>query len=73
MAAVAFVFLPDSPDQARFLTEEEQKIAKARAVRQVGHVEKRVGGVNWRDIGAALLDLKCWFTAVCSKSSLVTP
>lgn len=38
-------------------------IAKARGVRQVGGVE-RVGGIVWKEIGAALLDLKCWFTAV---------
>ena len=55
-AVVAFVFLPDSPDQARFLNEEEMTIAKARGVRQVGHVDKRVGGVSLKDIGAALLD-----------------
>lgn len=64
MAVVAFFFLPDSPDKASFLTEEEKLIAKARGVRQVGDVEKRVGGVAWKDVGAALLDAKCWFTAV---------
>lgn len=64
MAAVAFFFLPDSPDKAQFLTEEEKLIAKARGVRQVGDVEKRVGSVAWKDVGAALLDAKCWFTAL---------
>ena len=65
MAVVAFFFLPDAPDQARFLNQEEKEIAKGRAFRQVGHVEKRVGGLDWKDIGGALLDVKCWFTAVC--------
>lgn len=64
MAPVAFFFLPDSPDQANFLTEKEKLVAKARGVRQVGGV-RRTGGVVWKDIIAALLDLKCWFTAVC--------
>lgn len=64
LAVVAFFYLPDSPDKARFLTEEEKLIAKARGVRQVGDVEKRVGGVVWKDVAAALLDAKCWFTAV---------
>lgn len=64
MAVVAFFFLPDSPEQARFLTEEEKLVAKARGVRQVGDVEKRVGGVAWKDVGLALADAKCWFTAV---------
>ena len=64
LAVVAFFFLPDSPDKARFLTEDEKLIAKARGVRQVGDVEKRVGVVAWKDVLAALLDPKCWFTAV---------
>lgn len=62
MAPVAYFFLPDTPDQARFLTEEERVVAKARGVRQVGGT-KRVGGIVWKEIGLALLDLKCWFTA----------
>jgi len=63
MSAVAFIYLPDSPDKARFLNEEERLIAKARGVRQAGTAD-RVGGVVWKDVAAALLDLKCWFTAV---------
>ena len=80
MAPVAYFFLPDTPDKARFLTEEEkvgeeflhkittsndtiQLIAKARGVRQAGSV-RRVGGIVWKEVGLALLDLKCWFTAV---------
>jgi len=62
MVPVAYFFLPDTPDQARFRTAEEKLVAKARGVRQVGGVE-RVGGIVWKDIGAALLDAKCWFTA----------
>ena len=85
MAPVAYFFLPDTPDKARFLTEEEkvgdtflQKItidadalklvAKARGVRQVGSVN-RVGGIAWNEVGLALVDPKCWFTAVCNFSS----
>ena len=80
MAPVAYFFLPDAPDKARFLTQEEKVdpnylrgittkadtvklIAKARGVRQVGSVE-RVGGIVWKEVGLALVDLKCWFTAV---------
>jgi len=55
--------LPDAPDKARFLNEQEKLVAKARGVRQVGDA-KRVGGIVWKDVGAALLDTKCWFTAV---------
>jgi len=75
MAPVAYFFLPDTPDKARFFTEEEKAIAKARGVRQVGGV-RRVGGIAWKEIGAALLDLKCWFTAFmyfsCNVSGILT-
>lgn len=63
MAAVAYYFLPVSPDKARFLTQEEALVAKARVVRQVGDTA-RVGGIVWKDIGATLLDMKAWLTAV---------
>ncbi|KAB2575506.1 High-affinity nicotinic acid transporter [Lasiodiplodia theobromae] len=65
MAAVAWFFLPDAPEKARFLDEDEKRIAKARAVRQTGQdAEARIGGVEWKDVVAALMDLKCWFTAL---------
>ncbi|KAL8940976.1 MAG: hypothetical protein Q9211_002023 [Gyalolechia sp. 1 TL-2023] len=62
MAAVAYFFLPVSPDKAQFLTEEEALVAKARAVRQVGDVE-RVGGIVLKEVVATLADPKAWFTA----------
>ncbi|TID22405.1 MFS general substrate transporter [Venturia nashicola] len=63
MAAVAFFFLPDSPSKARFLNEEEKKIAVARGVRQAGKAY-RVGAIEWKDVGATFLDPKAWFTAL---------
>src|ERR1700712_729656 len=35
MGAVSWFFLPDTPDKARFLNEEDKVVAKARGVRQV--------------------------------------
>lgn len=59
MGAVAYFFMPDTPDNARFLTADEKVIAKARGVRQVGSEEAHcVGYIRWLDILAALLDLK---------------
>ena len=72
MAPVAFFFLPDSPDKARYLNEEQKLVAKARGVRQVG-TAARVGGIVWKDVGAALLDPKCWFTAACTLADLANP
>jgi len=65
MAFVALFFMPDSPESARFLNEEEKEVAKARAIRQVGtEGAARVGGISFKDVGAALLDLKNWLTAL---------
>ena len=63
MAPVAFFVLPDSPETARFLNEEEKLIVKARNMRQIGE-EHRTRGIVWKDIGALMLDLKCWMNAV---------
>ncbi|KAF2195083.1 MFS general substrate transporter [Zopfia rhizophila CBS 207.26] len=59
MAAVAWVFLPDSPEKARFLNEDEKRVAKARGVHQAG-AGTRVGGVNIKELGQGLLDPKGW-------------
>lgn len=63
MAPVAFFVLPDSPETARFLNEEEKQIARARNVRRIGEAQ-RVRGVVWKDMGAAVFDLKSWLLAV---------
>ena len=63
MAGVAFLYLPDSPVHIKALTEEELALAKSRGVRQVGEVE-RVGGIDFKDMGRTLLDLKAWMTAL---------
>lgn len=62
---IAFFVLPDSPEKASFLTDEDKIITRARGVRQVGDQEsQRVGHISFKDIGAALLDLKNYFTAL---------
>jgi sugar phosphate permease len=72
MAVVTFFYLPDSPSTAKFLTEEEKLVAEARGVRQVGH-GKRVGSINFKDIGATFLDPKSWFTAVSKAPCVLLP
>jgi sugar phosphate permease len=65
LAFVAWFFLPDSPEKARFLDTEEKEVARARAIRQVGQEGiTRVGGISFKEVGAALLDIKNWLTAV---------
>lgn len=59
MAAVAFFFLPDSPEKARFLTAEEKAVARARGVQQAG-TGSRIGGINLKEMLQGLMDLKGW-------------
>lgn len=63
MAAVAYFYLPDSPEKAKFLDEDEKRVAMARSVRQAGSAE-RIGNVDWRDFLRGLMDVKAWFTGV---------
>jgi len=63
MAVVAWFFLPDSPEKARFLTEEEKEVVRSRGVRQAG-AATRVGGVNWKELGQGLADPKGWILGV---------
>ncbi|KAJ8122099.1 hypothetical protein ONZ43_g1617 [Nemania bipapillata] len=65
LSIVAFFFIPDSPEKARFLDAEEKEIVKARAMRQVGtNAEARIGAPNLKEIGGILLDLKAWMCAL---------
>lgn len=65
MAFVAFYFMPDSPEKARFLNEEEKEAAKVRAIRQVDQEgADRVGSINFKEVGLALMDVRNWITAV---------
>lgn len=67
----AYFFLPDSPGEAKFLTEEEREVAKARSLRRSGE-EIASHKIDWKDIGQTLLDPKPWFTAV-RLPSLISP
>lgn len=62
IAGVATWFLlPDGPEKAGFLSREEKEVTRARTRRQVGEGEgggKRVGRIDFGDVGAALMDPK---------------
>ncbi|KAF2422445.1 MFS general substrate transporter [Tothia fuscella] len=62
MAVVAFFYLPDSPSKARFLNEDEKRVAIARGVKQAG-LANRIGTINFKEIGQTFLDPKAWLTA----------
>ncbi|PLB55397.1 MFS general substrate transporter [Aspergillus steynii IBT 23096] len=62
-AFLAWFFLPDHPSTARFLTEDEKEVARARSIQRSGEGE-RVSGIVWKDIGRTLLDVKAWLVAL---------
>lgn len=64
MALVAFFFIPDSPEKARFLTEDEKDIVRARVMRQVGtNADARIGGFKLKDVIPFIMDPKAWLCA----------
>ncbi|KAI0009169.1 MFS general substrate transporter [Xylariaceae sp. FL0662B] len=61
LAVAAFAFMPDSPDTARFLTEEEKQVAKARAIQQTGSEgTSRIGKINFKEVFISFKSLKTW-------------
>lgn len=63
LAPIAFYFIPDSPDNAKFLNVDEKAIAKSRAIRQTG-TNERIGGINVKQVFQTLYDVKAWCYAV---------
>lgn len=71
IAFVAWLFLPDSPEKARFLNPSEKEVAQSRAIHQVGEESSnRVGSISFKEVGAALLDIKNWLTAVSDPTAI---
>ncbi|KAI0509672.1 major facilitator superfamily domain-containing protein [Xylaria bambusicola] len=61
LAFVAFRYMPDSADTARFLTKEEKQIAKTRALQQTGSEgSARIGHIDWKDTFHSLKNIKTW-------------
>lgn len=54
LALVAWFCIPDSPQQARFLTEREREIAVAPSLQQPGDRQSR--GLQWKQVLGAFLD-----------------
>lgn len=67
VAVFAWIFLPDSPETARFLTPRQRKVAtlRLRDERKAhGARAKSRRKLAWREIGRTLLDPKAYLTAV---------
>lgn len=64
VAPIAFFFLPDSAATAKFLTEEEKEVARARSMQRSGE-ETTDHKINFKETFYTLMDPKPWLTAVC--------
>ncbi|KAJ5585516.1 uncharacterized protein N7459_005316 [Penicillium hispanicum] len=62
-ALLAWFFVPDSPSSARFFTEEEKNVARARGLQQAGEADRN-GKIQWKELTQTLLDAKAWLTAL---------
>lgn len=76
VAVIAWYQIPDSPETARFLSQREKRVAHLRLRAEKDAERIPVAGKNkldWREIGQALTDLKCYITAVrpSDKSDMV--
>ncbi|KAI9687394.1 MAG: hypothetical protein M1820_010476 [Bogoriella megaspora] len=71
MIPFAWIFIPDSPEKARFLTEEETQVVRARTARQVGTAE-RARHLKTKEFILALVDFKVWFNALMYFSANVS-
>ena len=64
VAVFVFLYIPDKPETARYLTRREQKVAKLRLRKETAGKEAGRGGLKWREIRETLTDPKSYLTAV---------
>ncbi|KAL1970949.1 hypothetical protein VTN77DRAFT_2783 [Rasamsonia byssochlamydoides] len=62
LGIVAWFCIPDSPQQARFLTEREREIAVALSLQQPG--DRQSKGLQWKQVLGALLDYTSYLPAL---------
>lgn len=65
VSVFVFLYIPDNPESAAYLTRREQKVAKLRLRKEQESSEKGKGkGLKWREIRDTLVDPKSYLTAV---------
>jgi MFS family permease len=60
VSILVYIFLPDSFETARFLTEDEKQLMRTRAALMTRYNGKSV--MEWSEIKKAVLDLKTWIS-----------
>ena len=61
-----FLYIPDNPETARYLTRREQKVARLRLRKATTGKESGGEGLKWSEIWETLIDPKSYLTAVWS-------
>ena len=66
VAIFVYLYIPDRPGQAKYLSSRERKVARLRLRNENDSSTSAPGTdrVQWRDIRETLLDPKCYLTAV---------
>ena len=65
-----FLYIPDNPETARYLTRREQKVARLRLRNETTGKESGGRGLKWSEIWETLIDPKAYLTAVRMVSNL---
>lgn len=72
VAVFVYLYIPDTPETAKYLTPRERKVSKLRLRREKGNPENGVPkGLNWREIRETLADPKSYLTAVSFKRQTI--
>ena len=66
VSVFVFLYIPDSPETAKYLTRRQQRVAKLRLRKEIEGNEARKGGLKWNEIREKLIDPKIYLTAVWS-------
>lgn len=66
VSVFVFLYIPDNPETARYLTRREQEVAKSRLRKETAGKEGGRGGLKWKEIRETLTDPKSYLTAVWS-------
>ncbi len=66
VAVFVWLYIPDNPESARYLTRRERKVAKLRLRKEKDVQGKGTSpkGLNWQEILETLIDPKSYLTAV---------
>ena len=72
VAVFVFLYIPDNPESAKYLTRREQRVAKLRLRKEKEDSKKGTGrGLDWIEIKATILDPKSYLVAVSLDRNLL--